>query len=236
MHVRPAFPRVVSGELLDALDEADPRAVHARKDLIRINRIMGAARILATELAKVEAPPHRIVELGAGDGNLMLQVARRLAPRWKGVQVVLLDRQNLVSPATKQGFAQLGWEVQTLQRDVEDWIADAEGERFDIALANLFIHHFDTRDVRRLLRALSERTGVFVASEPRRTRTALLASRLVGLIGANDVTRTDAVLSVRAGFRDQELSALWPRNDQGWLLDERTAGPFGHLFVARRSE
>jgi hypothetical protein len=55
---------------------------------------------------------------------------------------------------------------------------------------------------------------------------------MLGAIGCNDVTRHDAVASVRAGFRDGQLSALWPAGP--WKLTERGAGLFSHLFVARR--
>jgi hypothetical protein len=32
-----------------------------------------------------------------------------LAPRWPPVQLTLLDRQDIVTPATLAGFAELGW-------------------------------------------------------------------------------------------------------------------------------
>ena len=51
-------------------------------------------------------------------------------------------------------------------------------------------------------------------------------------IGANDVKRHDAVVSVRAGFTGHELSALW---QAPWHLDERSAPPFSHVFVAQRA-
>jgi 2-polyprenyl-3-methyl-5-hydroxy-6-metoxy-1,4-benzoquinol methylase len=229
-----SFPRQVESEVLDDLDAADPQAVRSRRDLIRINRIMGAVHILNAALSREAAAPKRIIELGAGDGTLMLNLARRLAPRWPGVQVVLLDRQDLVGDSTTEGFARLGWELRTLQTDVEDWISDARSEHFDIGLANLFIHHFKASQVQRLFAAISKRTRTFLACEPRRTRPALLASHLVGLMGANAVTRNDAVLSVKAGFREQELSSLWPPGEQEWQLDEQRAGLFSHLFVARR--
>lgn len=229
-----SFPRQVEREVLDDLAAEDPRAMRSRRDLVRINRIMGAARILSGTLSQSATVPKRIIELGAGDGTLMLNLARRFAPRWPGVQVVLLDRQNLVSRSTTDGFASLGWELLTLQTDVEDWINDACSERFDIGFANLFIHHFSAPQVQRLFGAISKRTAMFVACEPRRTHSALLASHLVGLVGANAVTRNDAVLSVKAGFREQELSALWPSGARAWQLDEQRAGLFSHLFVARR--
>jgi hypothetical protein len=62
---------------------------------------------------------------------------------------------------------------------------------------------------------------------------ALAGSRMLGVIGCNDVTRHDAVASVRAGFDDGELSALWPR-DPGWTLTEHARAMFSHCFVARR--
>jgi len=55
----------------------------------------------------------------------------------------------------------------------------------------------------------------------------------VGAVGANDVTRRDAVLSVRAGFSDRELSACWP-DDSGWQLRETGARLFSHTFAAVR--
>lgn len=50
----------------------------------------------------------------------------------------------------------------------------------------------------------------------------------------NAVTRADAVLSVRAGFRGAELQALWPAATARWSLAETRAGLFSHCFVASR--
>ncbi|HMJ90456.1 MAG TPA: hypothetical protein VK530_11595, partial [Candidatus Acidoferrum sp.] len=80
---------------------------------------------------------------------------------------------------------------------------------------------------------VAARTNLFVACEPRRSALALAASRSVALVGCGPVTRHDAVVSVRAGFRSSELSALWPETGT-WRLIERRAGLFSHLFVARK--
>lgn len=229
-----SFPRRLSVETLDHLPENDPRAIGSRRDLQRINRIMGAVPIFLDALERHAGPPRRIIELGAGDGTLMLRLAQRLAPLWQDVHLTLLDRQNLISPATHYAFNQLGWTVESLNVDVNDWIRQPSGERWDIGFANLFIHHFDTHGIAMLFDVLAQRTDAFIACEPRRAALPLLASRLVGLIGANTVTREDAVLSVEAGFDGAELSALWPRQDTAWRLDERRARLFSHLFIAVR--
>ena len=102
-------------------------------------------------------------------------------------------------------------------------------------IANLFLHHFEDDTLARLFALAASRTTLLVACEPRRARLPLAGSHLLGVIGCNDVTRHDAVLSVRSGFIARELSALWPL-DRGWSLEERRAGPFSHLFVARLAE
>ena len=65
--------RCVEAETLDHLREDDPRAIRSRRDLWRINRIMGNTGIVDTLLVRSLAhPPSRIAELGAGDGSLLL--------------------------------------------------------------------------------------------------------------------------------------------------------------------
>jgi hypothetical protein len=225
--------------MLDGLAEDDPRAIGSRRDLRRINRIMGAAGIIADAIGPLGAP-RRILELGAGDGSLMLRLAQRFAHAWPGVHLGLLDRQNLIEAGTRQAFHDMGWTIEVLHCDAAEWAASAAGhgggveQRWDLCIANLFIHHFDEARIAMLFGALGARADCFIACEPRRSRLPLLASRLVGLIGANAVTREDAVLSVKAGFRGRELSALWPFPATEWQLDEAAAGLFSHRFVATR--
>ena len=110
---------------------------------------------------------------------------------------------------------------------------DITAAKTDAIVVNLFVHHFEADALSRLFRAIARITECFVACEPRRARVPLLASHLVGAVGANAVTRRDAVLSVRAGFRDRELSACWP-NDGQWHTIETGARLFSHTFAALR--
>jgi hypothetical protein len=109
--------RVVAAETLDGLDANDPAAQRARRDLRRIHVAMGTRAIVRRALdgmiggAAATAPgrPLRVLELGAGDGRLMLGVARALHRRWPRVELVLLDRQSLIERATVDAYAALGW-------------------------------------------------------------------------------------------------------------------------------
>jgi len=178
--------------------------------------------------------PRRIVELGAGDGTLMLELARQLSVTWKGVELVLVDRKSAVSARTREGFESLGWRMENAVADVFDWL-EKSGARADIIVANLFLHHFQEKDLARLLALAARRCDVFAACEPECGRLPLVFSHLVGFIGCNAVTRHDAVVSVRAGFERNEISASWLADAQ-WDLQERRMGWFTHAFLARRKE
>jgi hypothetical protein len=197
---------------------------------------MGNVRkvVQALKHAPLRQTPGRLVELGAGDGTFLLQVARRLHARWPKVEAVTVDRLPLLSPETQQGFASLGWTVQAIQADVFDWLRSDPVGKTEVLLSNLLLHHFASEPLRLLLEHAAQRAVLFLACEPERSRLALLGARLLWLIGCHDVTRHDAVISVRAGFGGRELSSLWPEGGD-WQLNERAAGLFSHLFQAGRS-
>jgi SAM-dependent methyltransferase len=222
--------RLVEAEWLDGLPPADARAMRSRRDLARINALMANPRRLARRLASRLGAGASIADLGAGDGGVMLALARRL--KQPGIDLTLVDRAPAVSEDTLLAFRALGWRAAPAAEDAFAFLA-RPGGRLDAIVANLFLHHFDSRRLRRLLELAAARAPLFVACEPRRSAVALAGSRLVGLLGCNEVTRHDAVSSVRAGFRAQELSSAWPR-DPAWRLREGFAWPFGHCFLAER--
>jgi len=231
------LPRTLVPEELDRLDPGDPLARGSRRDLVLVNRLMFAPAISASLMRRhLATPPRRILEVGAGDGRFMLALARRLAPLWPGVEIVLLDQQNLVSAETRHGFAALGWRAEPVVADVfalPGALGQAAGP-FDLASANLFLHHFEGEALRALLQRLAHLAPVVTATEPHRDRVSLLASRLLGVLGANAVTRHDAPASVRAGFTGRELSSSW--RVEGFRLHEGRRGPFTHAFAAVRED
>ena len=240
------MPRIVADERLDHLAQGDPAARRSRRDLVRIHCAMrtrsivsrGWRGLLSTESTRV---PLRILEIGAGDGSLLLGVARSLAPQWPAVQLTLLDRQDIVSPTTLAGYGELGWSAQVQVADVLTWAARPDNEApgkslpWDLITTTLFLHHFEGGQLDLILAAVASRTDRFFACEPKRSWLPLAGSHLVGAIGANAVTREDAVLSVHAGFRDNEITAAWSRAGDAWHTREFAAGIFSHCFSARRT-
>jgi hypothetical protein len=239
--------RIVGPEILDGLTADDPAARRSRRDLRRVHRAMGTRTILRRALHRTTASipdnrPLRVLELGAGDGSLMLGVAQALAQAWPQVELTLLDRQPLVSLEIVENYARLGWTVVEQVVDALEWAASStdslqkgnELARWDLIVTNLFLHHFEGTQLAMLLNSITATSNGFFACEPRRTWLSLAGSHLAGLIGAGEVTREDAVLSVHAGFRDKELTALWPAAPDEWRVQEYSAGLFSHCFHAER--
>jgi SAM-dependent methyltransferase len=231
-----ARSRCVEPEVLDGLEADDPRGQRARRDLQRVHRAMRSVSILRHAVAKLQlrAQPRRVLELGAGDGSLLLRFARALRPRWSGVELTLIDRLDLVSQRTTEAYRALGWQVTVERADALAWAARQRDRRFDLCLANLFLHHFDAAPLATLLRGVAAAADAVVACEPRRSSAARVGSRLMIFLGANEVTREDAVKSVAAGFAGRELSAAWNAPEGEWLIDEFSALPFTHCFTAVR--
>ncbi len=230
--------RLVATELLDHLPPTDSQATGSRADLRRLNIIMGHAGILSHaffniyEEFQIHTRPLRVLELGAGDGTLLMELARRWSARGVMAHITLLDRQSLVADTTRQAIQAVGWSVETVAAEACAWL-EASDSVFDVILVNLFLHHFEDGPLAALLQMVAKRTHHFLACEPRRSIRALAASKLIGLLGCNGVTRHDAVASVRAGFVGQQISALWPSGLE-WEVHEYTAGWFSHGFTAHR--
>jgi hypothetical protein len=226
--------RSVEPELADHIPADDPRAIRFRRDLKLVNAVAMSDRAQARSLLKYwgHEAPRTWIDIGTGDGTVMLNVARRLAPQWTNVTLIVVDQQDIVSRETREGFAALGWKFETAAADVFEFLNQAR-PGVDIITANAFLHHFTEEQLKVLFARSAKMAKLFLAHEPRRTKFARECCRMLWILGCGEVACYDAVVSVRAGFIGKEMSALWPAGAD-WQTDEREAGPFLHFFAARR--
>lgn len=234
-----AVPRLVVPEILDELAPEDPRAQRSRRDLRKVHTFMRSPAILRRLLERVplSASP-RLIELGAGDGTLLLRVAQRLAAPPARVELTLLDRVDLLAETTREGYRRLGWEVSVVRADALEWARRTAAARYDACIVSLFLHHFSDPRLKLLLQGIARHADALVCIEPRRSTLARIGARCIGVTGAGAVTRSDSLASVDAGFRGRELSQAWAGAGQagaGWTLEEFAAPPFTHCFLARRA-
>src|SRR5262249_7547242 len=129
--------RRIEPEWLDELPADDPRAIRSRRDLRRVNLWMLQVSIVESMLTRLQGgnSPRSLIELGSGDGTFMLRLARRLSQCWPAVSVTLVDRQNIVTEATRLAFAQLGWSLEVVTADVFDFLERNPSEKVGIVTA-----------------------------------------------------------------------------------------------------
>ncbi|MGB2402218.1 MAG: class I SAM-dependent methyltransferase [Akkermansiaceae bacterium] len=178
---------MVAPEILDELDAEDLRAVRSRRDLRLVNWFMRGESWILDELHQIEGL-QRVVELGAGDGSLATAILNQL-PHVDVTCVDLIDRPSDLDPR-----------VTWWQGDVLHY--ESYGQN-TVVVANLFLHHLETAELKQLADKICE-VRMVLAAEPYRSLISMLMSRCLYPF-VNDVTRHDMPVSIRAGFRRGEL-------------------------------
>lgn len=246
--------RLVSAKIFNGPETEDPTKLRVSADLQRRHRILQtqtqtqtqSQSLLASALNERMRPfdrkVTRILELGAVDGSLMLQVAGSMRPQPRTVEITFLDQKLLLSDTTISAFREIGWVATANLRDVMEWCGAPavsapiknEINRWDFILANSFLHRFTNAQLTVLLNLIAQRGNHFIAYEPRRSGFAMAANRVSYEMVADPGAREAALLSVQGGFNDHELTALWPQQEHTWRLQEQPTGPFNKCFIADR--
>ena len=216
--------RIVEPEWWYHWPPEDPAARRSRADLRRINAVMGNERRILRILARhPEAVREGVWEWGGGDGNLAARIAR-----WQPqVRVTVCDLAPRPAGLAGEEWARIEWRQ-------GDLFGQEVPERGGVLLANLFLHHFEEPELRRL----GGWCGAFrllVFNEPDRSP---LAARFGALCHPllHPVTRHDMQVSIRAGFRAGEMAGLLGLEESDWEITEASSLLGARWLVARRRQ
>ncbi|ARA92873.1 methyltransferase type 11 [Rhodothermaceae bacterium RA] len=214
----PSFAtRSQAREMMDDFSITDDRLGRALRDLQVVNRWLGGyagtMAVLAPYLRARPGHPTRILDLGTGGADFPAYLVRWAAARGLAVSVVGVD----ANPATVR------WARQRLDRtlppslrervrlEVGDALAlEADAGCIDVAVASLFLHHFDAPAAVALLREMQRVASAgLVVNDLHRHPVAYHAIRVLAHgLPVSPMFRHDAPLSVLRGFRRDELAAL----------------------------
>ena len=212
-------PRKVVPEILDQLPHDDPAAQRSRRDLTRINWVMGNERRVIKEAEAFPiATTKGISEIGAGDGSIIQQLSRKFpdAP----------THAYDLAPRPSNLDKSISWH----QGDLFQQDASMTG---GLLVANLFLHHFEGEALKQL-GTICENFDALIFNEPNR---AVLPHAL-GLLGwpfVNRVTRHDMHVSIDAGFQKGELQTLLQLDDAKWHIRETYSWRGARCVVAWRA-
>ncbi len=214
----PGMQRTLQPELLDSLPADHPDALHNRRDLRLTNRLLGSHRWLERTLPTLVRGGERVLELGAGTGELGLRLSQR------GLAVAGLD----VWPRPPAWPAESAW----YQEDLRTF----DGfDRHPVVFGNLIFHQFSDGDLGALGRRIRRHARVIVACEPARRRFSQVCYRTLGpAFGANHVSLHDAHVSIAAGFRGRELPQALGLDESEWTIHGASTLLGLHRLVAVR--
>jgi hypothetical protein len=211
--------RSVLSEILDHLPAGDPEAVRSRRDLRRINFLMGNERWICRSIRKFsDAAAHGIVELGAGDGSLISKL------------VEIFSETDLTATDLVPRPPTLDPRVRWRQGDL---LSDCHNLSGGMMIANLFLHHFEGEPLLEIGK-LCERFEVLVFCEPDRA----LIPHLLGFFmwpWVNRVTRHDMHVSINSGFSKGELPALLGLKPERWEFSETSTWRGGRRVLGWRN-
>jgi len=192
--------RTLQPELLDSLPPDHPDALHNRRDLRLTNRILRTHRWLVRTLPQLVQPGERLLEIGAGTGELGQRLAR------VGVAVDGLD----IWPRPVDWPRASTWHRADL-RQFDGY------DNYAVIIGNLIFHQFADSDLAALGAKLRRRARVVVACEPLRRRASQVLYRAIApALGANHVSLHDGHVSIAAGFRGHELADALGLSSQEW--------------------
>lgn len=213
-------PPTLVPEILDDLPADHPDARSSRRDLRWFNAALRNWAWFQKQVPLRLRPGERVLEIGAGTGELGRQMSA-CGAAWDA-----LDR----APAPT-GWPPTGrWH----QCDVFTFSGWAE---YPVVAGNLIFHHFDAEQLHRLGALIAAHARLLVIGDLRRGRWQQgLFWIFARLIGANHVSRHDGWLSIRAGFRGDELPQLLglDPNQWTWKVNRRSIHAY-RLIAERRS-
>jgi hypothetical protein len=210
--------RTLQPEILDSLPPDHPDALQNRRDLRRINGLMGNFRWLTSTLPKLLRPGERALEIGSGDGALGAVLAAA------GLSYDGLD----LWPRPAKWPRESAWHRTNL-------LSFAGYADYPVVFGNLIFHQFSDDDLAALGATLGRTARLIVANEPARGLHVQLLSRAINpLIGANHVTRHDAHVSIAAGFRGDELPRALGLDKSLWTWRHTTSLRGAYRLVAQR--
>ncbi|MGZ0655224.1 hypothetical protein ACWPKO_13580 [Coraliomargarita sp. W4R53] len=212
------MPRIVQPEILDGLPPCNIDAIASRRDLVKINHLMGNYRWIRAKIkASSSTPLNRYLEIGAGDGTLAKKLSQHL-PHGSYDALDFSSKPELW-PAGSKWIA-------------TDLLQFRDYGQYTHLIANLILHHFKSGDLAALGAKINQ-SGVqqITACEPCRRSFHKLQLRAGKLIGFNYVTLNDGCISVDAGFRGDELPERLglPHEEWTWQIEETWMGAYRML-------
>ncbi len=201
-------------EWMDRTDPSTPELARALINLQELNRHFGSHRIIRHFLNRWLKPGETLTILDActGFGDIPRLVVEWARQRGSQVRVLALDMQPATLEIARRRST-LFPEISYVQADIRSF---QPGDRFDIVLCSLALHHFAWREAVEILQRLGRlcERAVLISDLVRSVTGLLGVYLLTSTIFRDPMTKFDGRLSIRRAFSFAEMKRL--AVEAGW--------------------
>ena len=201
-------------ELMDRPDPSKPELARALVNIQKLNRHFGSYRIIRHFLKRWLRPGETLTILDActGFGDIPRLVVRWARESAAAVKVLAVDMQPATLEIARRRSL-LFPEISYVEADIRSF---EPGDRFDIVLCSLSLHHFAWPEAVGILQKLRQLGGrAVLISDLVRSITGIVGAYLLtSTVFRNPMTKFDARLSIRRAFSFPEMQRL--AVEAGW--------------------
>ena len=206
--------RSTQPERIDTGDYTEEEYRTFLREIRFINRWIGdrwaLQKSLLRRVAELDLKEFSVLDVGAGSGEILTEIARFARRRNSNAFLVGLDlnEMSVESIAAERGAY---GEINSVRGDALN-LPFAEGS-FDFAICSLFTHHFTDDGVVEIMREMMRvsRRGIYVIDLHREPGAYRMYKLFCAVFRISKLVRDDGLLSIKKAFQPEELGELAKR-------------------------
>jgi ubiquinone/menaquinone biosynthesis C-methylase UbiE len=201
-------------ERIDTGDYTDEEYKTFLREIRFINRWIGdrwaLRKSLLKKIAELDLDKFSVLDVGAGSGEILKEIALYARRRKANAFLVGLDLNELSAQSVAEEGKAFS-EINSVRGDALV-LPFADGA-FDFAICSLFTHHFTDNGVIEVMREMNRvaSRGVYVIDLHREQGAYRMYKIFCAVFHISKLVRDDGLLSIKKGFQPDELSQLAKR-------------------------
>ncbi len=204
--------RSQQAEIMDDLDFQSPEMKDLLNDLKLVNTWLDGNNITLKGIQKLlqnrsQTDKITVVDFGCGDGELLRKCADFGKKNNFNFEFIGIDfNENILQFAKMKSSGYTNIKFQKLDVFSEENLIP----NCDIALCTLFLHHFPTEKIERLLKTMIHKTSIgLVINDLQRSKLAFELFKVASAFFLKSkIARHDGLVSVARGFKKVELQSI----------------------------
>ena len=220
-------------ELMDDPNCDKVKLLRTVQQFSAINRLVSRYRtILRREVLDDMQPgrPYHLLDMGAGGCDIDVWLLQAAKKRGLDLRITACDIDPRIITYARTTFGKF----QGLEIREADLLEAEFDEPVDYVFANHFLHHLDSETIVRLLKIWHPRVQrKMIFSDLARSPFAYFGYHILSLFFPNSFARTDGLISIRRGFRSEELKTLAKQSEIDFRIQNLA---FGRLVLVSQKQ